>query len=869
MKKLIRTIFVLVLSLVSFALFACEEDEKPVFSAEDAIKVLLVEQDTYVSSDFTVPAKLHYKGTDYQLSWTSDNACLAVSETANENGTYKITATRPDAGKQTATLTASLTVGETNATKSFTFNLYPIDVYEISDAYSFKYANKAIKESISLDSKSTYAGKEATITWAVDEASKDVISIENGKVVFEEPTAETPVKIWATFEYNGEQAKRPFNMTLIPSVVGPSIVSEFADGDTFKFGLYQEGLGKYLYITGEMNGYYFATTEDGSAAADVTVHVVDGGYQLTVNGKYIEILVSGSHNNVVFSDTPSVVWQWDATLNTFTLDIVNEANASKTGINMLGTSGTYNTLSANLTSKEDAYVAHLYQLPYGPLANPVAGQSYKFGFYQAEDGKDLFLTGEMSGYYGATTDDVNAAIDVTIEETTGGYYLTIMKNGTKQYISLVGSGNYTNFKFLDAAPTTVWTWNEEYHTFVMDVVNPDNAAKSGVYFLGTYGSNKTFGASAISYATNPTNYIAHMYAPGASLPTTPEGGDNGNTDGGNTEETGIVVVTSPAVDTEYYLRLNQTAKNEPYYFTGTMSGYYGASSTNPESAVKVKLTAVTGGYNVSFVVGGATKYINAEVSGTHLNFVIGDAAATVWTWNTELNALVTVLGEETVFIGTYSNYVTFGVSAISKAESSYVAQLYTVGTGSGSTEPTPTPTPTPTPSSSNRADLETMGAASASYAAHTSTNGWVVENSALNAGGTNDVNPNFKVFGTADDRAVTLNGKVTAPGKLTSPVLTGGISKLTFNYCQLFTDKSFSATVSIKDAEGNVLASKVLEFTSGGTTDDKYIVYEFVFELETPVTGDFQIEIVNNCPTQASGNKDRLSIWNISWVSAE
>jgi hypothetical protein len=142
MKKFIRTIFVLVLSLVSVALFACEEDEKPVFSAEDAIKVLLVEQDTYVSGDFTVPGKLHYKGTDYQLSWTSDNACLAVGETVNANGTYQITATRPETGKQTATLTASLTIGETNATKSFSFNLYPIDVYEISDAYKFKYANK-------------------------------------------------------------------------------------------------------------------------------------------------------------------------------------------------------------------------------------------------------------------------------------------------------------------------------------------------------------------------------------------------------------------------------------------------------------------------------------------------------------------------------------------------------------------------------------------------------------------------------------------------------------------------------------------------------------------------------------------------------
>ena len=162
-----------------------------------------------------------------------------------------------------------------------------------------------------------------------------------------------------------------------------------------------------------------------------------------------------------------------------------------------------------------------------------------------------------------------------------------------------------------------------------------------------------------------------------------------------------------------------------------------------------------------------------------------------------------------------------------------------------------------------------MGASSSSYAARKSTAGWTAENCALNAGGSSDSNPNFKVFGTSEDRALTLNGKVSAPGKVLSPVLTGGIKKLTFNYCQLFTDKQFSATVSIKDASGNVVATKNVEFSSNGTTADKYIVYEFVFELETAVTGEFQIEIVNNCPTQNTGNKDRLSIWNLSWESAE
>ena len=237
MKKLIRTIFVLVLSLVSVALFACEDEKGPALSAEEAIKVLLVEQETYVSGDFVVPGTLAYKGTNYPLVWTSNNNSLAVSAEVNENGNYDITVTRPESDKQSVVLTASLTVGETNAKKEFNFNVYPIDVYEISDAYKFKYANKAVKEGFDLDATYTYEGKQATIAWSVPEAYTSVIAVENGKLVFDEVKEETPVQLIATFTYNEQTAIRPFNFTLIPATVGPTIVSEFNDGDSFKFGL--------------------------------------------------------------------------------------------------------------------------------------------------------------------------------------------------------------------------------------------------------------------------------------------------------------------------------------------------------------------------------------------------------------------------------------------------------------------------------------------------------------------------------------------------------------------------------------------------------------------------------------------------------
>ena len=371
------------------------------------------------------------------------------------------------------------------------------------------------------------------------------------------------------------------------------------------------------------------------------------------------------------------------------------------------------------------------------------------------------------------------------------------------------------------------------------------------------------------YTIQYDNYSAYLISvEGGSDTPTP---DPEPTPTPDPDQGGIVV--NPVADKEYYLSFTQTQKNQELYFVGTMSGYYGATSDDINAAVKVVLVAVDGGFNIKFELNGATKYINAEVSGTHKNFTISNTATSVWAWNSDLNTLTTTCGSDTVFMGTYGTYATFGVSAMSFAETSYVAHL-TEAAGTVTPEPTPDPEPTPTPDpnpgeTTNSADFETMGASSSSYAARKSTAGWTAENCALNAGGPSDANPNFKVFGTSEDRALTLNGKKSAPGKVLSPVLTGGIKKLTFNYCQLFTDTAFEAEVNIKDANGNVVATKTLAFTSAGTVADKYIVYEFVFELETPVTGEFQIEIINKCPSQVDKNKDRLSIWNLSWESAE
>ena len=177
-----------------------------------------------------------------------------------------------------------------------------------------------------------------------------------------------------------------------------------------------------------------------------------------------------------------------------------------------------------------------------------------------------------------------------------------------------------------------------------------------------------------------------------------------------------------------------------------------------------------------------------------------------------------------------------------------------------------TPDPDPEPSDPNRADFETMngGAPKSSYGNFTSTAGWVANNCNLLIGGTADNNPTFQFIGLmpgSSDKyamAVTINGKTSTPGTILSPVIPGGLTKLKFNYGQAYTDTKLAFVV-------NLIQNQQIVKTWTVTNDapEKFKVY--TFEESANVTGNFTIEIINQCPSQLDSNKDRVSIWNLAW----
>ena len=150
---------------------------------------------------------------------------------------------------------------------------------------------------------------------------------------------------------------------------------------------------------------------------------------------------------------------------------------------------------------------------------------------------------------------------------------------------------------------------------------------------------------------------------------------------------------------------------------------------------------------------------------------------------------------------------------------------------------------------------------------YTTADGWVTTNSAIQCGGTTDMNPQYIVIGPDTTyKAVCLNGKTSAPGKITSPVLVDGLSKLTVNFTKIFTDTELSVTVTVTEiSTGNVYTYVIARSLE---KNEKYQVYTEVWTLDVPVIGDFTIEIVNNCPTNQNSNKDRMTILSIEWEGA-
>ena len=180
----------------------------------------------------------------------------------------------------------------------------------------------------------------------------------------------------------------------------------------------------------------------------------------------------------------------------------------------------------------------------------------------------------------------------------------------------------------------------------------------------------------------------------------------------------------------------------------------------------------------------------------------------------------------------------------------------------------------PTPAAATRADFETILQGqekdyTTTLGNYTSEAGWAANNCTILKGGATDGNPVFAFIGfmtgstTEYAKAPTMSGGTNSVGTIVSPVLKGGMKKLRFNYGCAYSGTKLSFRVDVKQ-NGSVV--KTWTVTSNEVTPKT----AYTFEQDCAVSGDFTIEFTNLSPSNASGNtKDRVSVWNVTWESAD
>lgn len=503
---------------------------------------------------------------------------------------------------------------------------------------------------------------DVAIAWSIVSDTNSCAAINGSKLTITLQKAASTLKVKATLTCGEATDSVEFEIAVaaIPTKVAQIVDSPVA-GTPYKFMLSHTNLGKDLYITGEMSGYYYATTESSDETPDVYLEETTGGYYLYFmkDGKkqYMNIIQNGTFTNVTFTDAPASVFTYDATLKTVVTKVSDTTYAYGTS-----SSGTYTTFSANNMDKyaTTTCIAHFVELvEVGPhiVDTPAENTAYKFMLNHETLGKNFYVNGAMNGYYYDTTTKVAEAVDVYLEAVTGGYNVYCMKDGKKQYMNIVANGTYINVTFTDT-PASVFTYDATLKTIVTTV----NDVK---YIYGT-NSAKTFETISSGKADESANlFIAHFVTYVGEIVAE------------ETPKATVTTVDTPAEKTAYKFMLTQEGLSKDLFITGEMNGYYYATTSDASEAIDVYLEAVTGGYNLYCMKNGQKKYMNIVANGTFINVTFTDAPASVFTYDATLKTVVTTVGEESFVYGTSGTYNTFSANNKTK-EGVYVAHFVTV-----------------------------------------------------------------------------------------------------------------------------------------------------------------------------------------------
>lgn len=240
-------------------------------------------------------------------------------------------------------------------------------------------------------------------------------------------------------------------------------------------------------------------------------------------------------------------------------------------------------------------------------------------------------------------------------------------------VTVSGSDNkfveFKNAKFYkDSSEKTLTSIEISGSLTKTSYVYGESWSRAGLSVLGHYSDNTSATVtSGITWSYNPGIAIN-----GVNQLTITAQVDNLSAT--HTETITVNKVASPFINgLEYKMFLNNGTSN--YYFTGSMSGYYGATSTDASSAVTVYFQAHDDGQDLYFLNGSTKNYIYPTINDTHINFQYSTTAPTnAWYYNGHTIAYYLSAKDCCYTPGNYGSNTTFNMFA-SYYSDDYYAQF--------------------------------------------------------------------------------------------------------------------------------------------------------------------------------------------------
>lgn len=340
---------------------------------------------------------------------------------------------------------------------------------------------------------------DATLTWEVKSGGA---SVDGYQLTCPENTSDTPVDVVLTVTADIEGSKASKDIT-----VKVAKVAAFEVG-SYKMSVQQATLNKKLYFTGVINASNFGeTSTDVGNAVDVEVVAANGGYQLKVGEKYLELNTS---HRMALVDTATSVWGYNDTYSTFTWFVANENETY-----YLGTYGTYETISASKMSyiTTDGNTHVVFGKETDDRTPAQKGQAALDALtIPASVTRDLELTSSIAGVtlsIKASTNEAAIALDGTVTRGASDASVTLtiaasvdsQEVATKDFTVTVTAGenidpaNTTDIELSFANDTSRTSFTTEEHKF----------ASNGV----TFTNSKSASTNAVVNNVNPIRCYAN------------------------------------------------------------------------------------------------------------------------------------------------------------------------------------------------------------------------------------------------------------------------------------------------------------------------------------------------------------------------